>query len=376
MRVRARTDLAQVRRVVVKVGSALLADIDGAPFARLGAQMAELHARNIDVVLVTSGAIALGLAPLGLRERPTDLASLQAAAAAGQSRLMGRWMDAFDAHHVHLAQILLTHDDLRDRRRYLNARQALLRLLDARIIPVINENDTVAVDEIKVGDNDTLAAAICGLVDADAVVLLTGASGLYTADPNLDPSATRVPIVDDVNADIRKLAGAAARLGTGGMITKLDAAVVARAHGACTLVAPGRHAQVLQQLLQGADIGTLVLAPAEERGSARRRWIATALRPQGVLWLDDGAARAVMTNASLLAVGVREVEGRFHVGDCVGLGAHTTRTVFARGLVQLADEDIRVIAGKPRQAAMLLLPDAPVELVHRDDLALLAGVSS
>jgi glutamate 5-kinase len=311
--------------------------------------------------VVSSGAIALGLKPMGLTTRPTDLASLQAAAAAGQSRLMARWADAFAHHQVDVAQVLLTHADLTDRRRYLNARQALLRLLQAGVVPIINENDTVAVDEIKVGDNDTLAAATCGLVDGQAVVLLTGAAGLYTADPSIDKTAVRVPVVDDISADIRALAGGAAHHGTGGMITKLDAAVMARAHGACTIIAPGRHDDVLAALWSGDDIGTLVLAPADAPGSARKRWLATALRPRGALWIDDGAARALKTHASLLPVGVREVEGRFHVGDCVSIGTISDRQVFARGLVQLDDEDARAAAGKAHAD----------ELVHRDDLALL-----
>jgi glutamate 5-kinase len=378
--VRSRADLAAVRRVVVKVGSALLAkDIDGEdPFVVLARQLEALHARGIEVVVVSSGAIALGLAPMGFTERPKDLAGLQAAAAVGQSRLMAKWAAAFASVSSSrtqgraVAQLLLTHADLRDRRRYLNARQAMLRLLDAGVVPIINENDTVAVEEIKLGDNDTLAAAVCGLVGASAVVLLTGAAGLYTADPGVDPSAVRVPVVHVVDDSVRALAGPAARLGTGGMITKLDAAVAAQRHGAATLIAPGKLHDVLVKLLQGDDIGTLITVPESALEPARKRWIATTLRPKGTLLVDEGAARALRESASLLFAGVREVQGEFVVGDAVAIAHVDDGRVFARGLVRLTSKDARRVAGKKtvdaRAQSSEPLPD---ELVHRDDLVIL-----
>lgn len=368
----AREELRRARSVVVKVGSALLAAREPDPFAGFAAQVARLRADGVRVVLVTSGAIALGFPALGLVERPKDLAGLQAAAAAGQSKLMWRWGEAFARHGVEVAQVLLTHADLRDRRRYLNARQAFLRLLDAGVLPVVNENDTVAVDEIKLGDNDTLAAQVCGLCDAQVVVLLTGAAGLYTADPSVDPTAVRVPVVEVLDDAVRALAGPAARLGTGGMITKLDAAVAAQRHGAGTVIAPGRLDDVLAKVFSGEDVGTLIVAPPGEREGARKRWIGTALRPRGTIFVDDGAEQALTKkNASLLFAGVRTVDGTFLAGDAVNVARAKDGVVFARGLTRLSSPDARLVAGKKTSEAHGLLPALPDELIHRDDLVLL-----
>ena len=373
----AREALRAARCVVVKIGSALLADraATGDAFSNFAAQASRLRGTGKDVVVVSSGAIALGLLPLGLSERPKDLASLQAAAAAGQSRLMWRWAEAFAQHNTDVAQVLLTHPDLKDRRRYLNARQALMRLKQAGVVPIVNENDTVSVDEIKLGDNDTLAAAICGLIGADVVVLLTGAAGLFTADPSLDSSAVRVPVVEHLTEQVRALAGSAARFGTGGMITKLDAAAVAQRHGAATVIAPGREPDVLARIFAGDDVGTLITAPAEARGSARKRWIATALRPKGTLYVDAGARAALKKHGSLLPAGVIEVEGAFDIGDAVAIADASDRVVFARGLAQASADIARRIVGKRSHDARALLAGAglepPDELVHRDDLVIL-----
>jgi glutamate 5-kinase len=284
---------------------------------------------------------------------------------------MWRWGEAFAAHGVEVAQILLTHADLRDRRRYLNARQAFARLLEAGVVPIVNENDTVAVDEIKLGDNDTLAAQVCGLCDADVVVLLTSAAGLYTADPSLDASAVRVPVVNELDDAVRALAGPAARLGTGGMITKLDAAAAAQKHGASTLIAPGRVDDVLAKLLAGDDVGTLITAPLAERESARKRWIGTALRPKGTVLVDAGAEAALKKNASLLFAGVKAVAGDFAPGDAINIGSNDDGRVFARGITRLSAADARAVAGKKTAAAHALVDALPDELVHRDDLVLL-----
>ena len=374
----ARPELTGVSRVVIKIGSALLAGTipcrgsGGAsdPFAAFAAQIAGLRARGLSVALVSSGAIALGFPSLGLGQRPKDLAGLQASAAAGQSKLMWRWAESFYAHGLEVAQILLTHDDLRDRRRYLNARQAFMRLLECGVVPVVNENDTVAVDEIKLGDNDTLAAQVCGLCDAQLIVLLTGAPGLYTADPTLDPSAVRVPIVRVLDEHVRKLAGAAAALGTGGMVTKLEAAAQAQTHGAATVIAPGHLPDVLARVLDGDDVGTLICAPVD-RESARKRWIGTALRPKGTVFVDEGAERALKKNASLLFAGVREVEGTFVPGDPIQIARALDKAVFARGLTRLSSQDARAVAGKKSAQAHALVNALPDELVHRDDLVLL-----
>jgi glutamate 5-kinase len=365
----ARAQLTKARRVVVKIGSALLADKDVDAFSRLAADVAVLRDRQMDVVLVSSGAIALGLEVLGFSERPKDLASLQACAAAGQSRLMARWDAAFSKHGTAVAQLLLTHDDLRDRRRYLNARHAFSRLLERGCVPVVNENDTVSVDEIKLGDNDTLAAQVCGLASADVVVLLTGAAGLFTADPAKDKRAERVVIVDDVEA-VRAFAGDPAKHGTGGMRTKLDAALVARKHGASTLIAPGRLERVLARLFAGEDIGTWIRAGEGAKERARKRWIGTTLRPKGTLVVDEGAARALTKNASLLCAGVVGVKGAFEPGDLVAI-EKKDGSALARGLVTLSAEDAKKVMGLRSDAARKKL-DTPLpdELVHRDDLVL------
>ncbi len=362
----ARSRLTEAQRVVVKVGSALLRSTERDPFAHFSAEIMALRRQGREVVLVSSGAIALGWPSLGFSSRPADLPALQASAAVGQSRLMAKWAQAFSWFDVDVAQILLTHDDLKDRRRYENARQALALLLSKGVVPVINENDTVSVDEIKLGDNDTLAAAVSGLVDASAVVLLTGAPGLLTADPAIDPTATRIPLVEELTDDVRAVAGGAASHGTGGMTTKLDAAVIARRHGAQTVIAPGRESGVLARLFSGEDVGTLLAATKADRGTARRRWIGT-LKPRGAVIVDDGAAVALDKNASLLWAGVFRVDGDFDAGDVVRIVDERGRAI-ARGLVSVDAETARAVKGLKTTAARAVVAGLPDELVHRDDL--------
>jgi glutamate 5-kinase len=364
----ARSALTGARRVVVKVGSQVLAGAPGA-FGRIAYDIARLRADGREVVLVTSGAIALGLAPLGVEERPRDVVGLQAAAAVGQSRLMWRWTQVLEAgHDLATAQVLLTHADLSDRRRYLNARAALLRLLRAGVVPIVNENDTVSIEEIKLGDNDLLAAEVAGLVDAELIVLLTSADGLMTADPRADPDAERVPVVVDLE-DAKSLAGEASGLGTGGMATKLSAAEIARRHGATTVIAPGLVDGALRAVLRGEDVGTLVQAE-DNPERARKRWIAHTLRPAGTLVVDEGAARALLGNASLLYAGVRDVRGDFSAGECVEI--ECDGRAIARGLVTLDAAEARAVAGKRTSDVTVILGGAaPDELVHRDDLAVL-----
>jgi glutamate 5-kinase len=361
----ARSRLKDARRVVVKIGSALLKSTERDPFAHFAAEVMALRRQGREVVVVSSGAIALGWPSLKLAARPTDLPGLQASAAAGQSRLMAKWAQAFGWFDVDVAQVLLTHDDLKDRRRYDNARQALLLLLSCGVVPVINENDTVSVDEIKLGDNDTLAAAVSGLVDADAVVLLTGAPGLFTADPSLDPSATRVPVVEDLGEDVRALAGGAANHGTGGMITKLDAAAIARRHGAQTVIAPGREAGVLLRVFAGDDVGTVVMATPADRANARKRWIGT-LKARGTIVVDDGAAQALGRNGSLLFAGVRGVDGDFDSGDVVRVVDPQGR-LLGRGLSAVDADTARAVMGRKTADARAQVPTLPDELLHRDD---------
>jgi glutamate 5-kinase len=362
----ARARLKDARRVVVKIGSALLKQgLDHDPFAHFAAEILSLKKRGVDVVVVTSGAIALGFPRLKFSERPTELAALQAAAAAGQSRLMAHWARAFSWFEVDVAQLLLTHDDLKDRRRYNNARGALAVLLERGVVPIINENDTVSVDEIKLGDNDTLAAAIAGLTDADAVVLLTSSPGLFTADPHKDPNATRVAVVDDVTDDVRALAGGAAALGTGGMVTKLDAAVIAKRHGAQTLIAPGKERGILRALFDGDDVGTLLVASAADRSHAKRRWLAS-LKPRGSVVVDAGAVAALKKDSSLLFAGVVGVDGDFAAGDVVVVKDAAGHSV-GRGISSVDSACARQVMGKKTAAAQALVADLPDELIHRDE---------
>lgn len=361
----ARARLTAAQRVVVKIGSALLQHgLEHDPFAHFAAEVMALKRQGKAVVVVSSGAIALGFPSLKLAKRPTELSALQASAAAGQSRLMAHWARAFSWFDVDVAQILLTHDDLKDRRRYNNARGALSVLLERGVVPIINENDTVSVDEIKLGDNDTLAAAVSGLVDADAVVLLTS-SPLFTADPSSDPAAVRVPLVDDIDA-VRPYAAGAASLGTGGMVTKLDAAAIARRHGAQTAIVRGKDRGVLTSLFAGDDVGTLVTADAADRENAKRRWIGS-LKSRGSVVVDDGAARALKKNSSLLYAGVVAVDGDFAAFDVVTV-KDRHGNVFARGLSAVSSDDARKVLGKKTADAKALVDGLPDELIHRDDL--------
>ncbi|MEW5853031.1 MAG: glutamate 5-kinase [Myxococcota bacterium] len=368
----ARAELPQAKRIVVKVGSALLTTqgqtVNGQVLLSLVTQLAHQRAQGRQVLLVTSGAVALGLGPLGLTERPADLATAQASAACGQVRLMAHYADAFALCGIHVGQVLLTHGDLADRRRYLNARRAVAALLDHGVLPIFNENDTVTSDEIKLGDNDTLAAEVAGLTDADGVILLTDRDGLYNADPRTNPEARRVPFVAHITDEVRAMAGGTAGVGTGGMITKVRAATVAGEHGAWTVIAPGRKPDVLERLLRGDDEGTL-FAAREATAPARKRWIGRTLRPKGVLVVDDGAARALKQGgSSLLPRGITRVEGTFDNGDAVEVRA-LDGTVLGRGLSAYASDEVSRIAGhKSAEIQSILGYKYADEVIHRDDL--------
>ena len=299
--------LRGLRRVVIKVGSALIADPEAglieAHLERLAAEVARLLGRKLEVVLVTSGAVAAGTARLGLRERPRSIPEKQAAAAAGQSALMWSYERAFGRFGHRVAQVLLTQEDLSHRHRYLNARNTLLTLLSYRVLPVVNENDTVAVEEIKVGDNDNLSAVVAHLVDADLLVILTDIDGLYSADPRCDPSAQRIDKVEAVTPELDRLIWDG-ETGTGGMRTKLQAAQKVTTAGIPLVIADGRSPDVLERIVVGDSIGTLFL-PRGDRLASRKRWIAFALPPHGFLQLDEGAWRAVAERGkSLLPSGV------------------------------------------------------------------------
>jgi glutamate 5-kinase len=365
--------LAAARRVVVKVGSSLVTNdgkgLDHAALARWAEQIAQLVEGGKQVVLVSSGAIAEGLQRLGMSKRPKALNELQAAAAVGQMGLVQAYESIFRQHGLHAAQVLLTHEDLADRTRYLNARTTLLTLLDLRVVPVINENDTVSTDEIKLGDNDTLGALVTNLIEADCLVILTDQKGLYTADPRKYPDAQFVHEAKAGSPELECMAGGAgSSVGTGGMLTKILAAKRAARSGAHTLIAWGREENVLLRMARGELIGTQLIAH-QATLAARKQWMANHLQMRGRLVLDDGAAKALAAGGrSLLPVGVKMVEGEFERGEviaCVNAEGHE----IARGLVNYSAAEARRIAGKPSTEIESLLGyvEEP-ELIHRDNL--------
>jgi glutamate 5-kinase len=333
-----RQSLIQAKRVVVKIGSRLLAESPASRPAAIGDQVVELRRRGVEVIIVSSGAIALGLRRLGLAKRPHELPGLQAAAAVGQSLLMQHWEHAFAVHDVAIGQVLLTHEDLGDRRRFLSARLTLRALLDQSVVPIINENDTVATEEIKFGDNDQLAALVCNLVSADALVILTDVEGVR------DAAGVRMPIVRDIEREATPVAGGSTSgVGSGGMASKVSSARIVTRTGVPAIVAPGRETDVLVRVLGGLDVGTLFV-PGTSVLSARKHWIAYGAKPEGKLMIDDGAARALTTGGkSLLPAGITEVQGGFELGDTVSVIANGVE--IARGLVAYPADDLRRISG-------------------------------
>jgi len=354
----ARSPLARARRVVVKIGSRTLAG-DRGVFARLAASIAARPGPAF--VVVSSGAIALGMKKLGYRARPKEMARLQAAAAAGQSLLMRAYEEAFEARDLAVAQVLLTHADLADRTRANNARAALGALIDAGAVPILNENDSVAVDEIKFGDNDQLAAMVAPLVDADLVVLLSDVEGL------LDAGGRRIPIVRDVAREaVPHVRASSAAVGSGGMASKVEAARRATLAGANVVVADARVPGILDAVLAGDDVGTLFVG-ASERMSAKKYWIAFTLRPRGEMVLDRGAAEAVRAKGkSVLSVGVLGVRGDFRAGDAVRVVDVEGKEI-ARGLARCGAGDAAMVAGRTRAELPSELAELAV-VVHADEL--------
>ncbi|MGH7401486.1 MAG: glutamate 5-kinase [Candidatus Rokuibacteriota bacterium] len=371
-----RRPLSRARRVVVKVGSGLVTTPGEGPssetIARLAADLAAAVQDRHEVALVSSGAIATGVARLGLKARPQSIPEKQAAAAVGQSALMWEYEQAFKKHGIPVGQVLLTGQDISDRSRYLNARNTLLALLEFGVLPVINENDTVAVDEIKVGDNDNLAALVAHLIDADLLVLLTDVDGLYTGDPRRDPAARRLETVEAVTDDIQKMVfDASGAVSVGGMSTKLEAAQKAGASGIPMVIASGREPGTLPRLLKGEPVGTY-FQPRDDRLAARKRWIAFAVPPQGRLMVDAGAKKALTERGtSLLPSGLVEVDGEFHAGAVVAL-IQLDGQEFARGLVNYDARELRRIRGaKTKDIEKALGYKAFDEVVHRDNLVIL-----
>ena len=370
-----RTLLSHCTRVIVKVGSSLLTDngkrLDHDYIDSLTAQIQALRQMKKDVALVSSGAVAAGITVLSIA-RPDDIRLKQATAAVGQSRLMHAYERAFQSKGIHVAQLLVTHDDLANRRRFLNARNTLSGLLELDVLPVINENDTVVVDEIKCGDNDNLSAMVTTLLEADLLIILSDVGGLYDGDPRKISGAQRIPVVERIDARIEELAGGSSSgIGTGGMITKVEAAKRAGALGVPTVIADGREPEVLRKILAGEDLGTLFL-PTDERLANRKHWIAYTLRPMGRLFLDEGCVAAVKERGtSLLPSGVKSIDGDFGRGDAVSLCAENGAE-FARGLTEYGADEMRRILGKrTAEIERILGYKYTDEVVNRDDLVLL-----
>lgn len=361
------------RRLVIKVGSSLVTNegrgLDLDAVEQWSRQIAALHAQDRQVVLVSSGAVAEGMARLGWPRRPSAMHELQAAAAVGQMGLVQAYETAFARHGIRTAQILLTHEDLADRRRYLNARSTLYTLLALGVVPIVNENDTVVTDEIRLGDNDTLGALVTNLIEAETLIILTDQTGLYTADPRKDPHARLIQVARAGDPELERMAGGkGSAIGTGGMLTKVLAARRAANSGGHTIIASGRETDVLLRLASGERIGTELRALLPIR-SARQRWLANHLRLRGRLTLDQGAVKALTQgHKSLLAIGVIAVEGDFERGDVVACMDEQGREL-ARGLVNYSASDTRRILRQPsHRIAEILGHMTDAELIHRDNM--------
>ena len=368
------TRIAEAKRLVIKVGSALVTNngegLDTAAIREWARQIAELRARGREVLLVSSGAIACGMQRLGWSKRPNAVQDLQACAAVGQMGLVQVYESAFSSYGLHTAQILLTHEDLADRKRYLNARSTLTTLLGLGVVPIINENDTVITDEIKFGDNDTLGALVANLIDADCLIILTDQSGLFTADPRKDPRATLISEARAGDPDLEAMAGGAGtQYGKGGMITKVIAAKRAANSGTHTVIASGREKDVMPRLASGESIGTLLVSEMQPL-NARKQWLADHLQLNGALVLDEGAVKALREGKSLLPIGVVEVQGEFERGAAVACLSPEGLEI-ARGLINYGSSDARRIArhGSQEIEKTLGYIDA-LEVIHRDNLVI------
>jgi len=367
--------LSRTRRVVVKVGSGTLSNTDGIrreSVAHLVRGLGTLHAAGREVVLVTSGAVAAGMNRLGMKDWPKTIPAKQAAAAVGQIALMALYEEYFSTQGVHVAQVLLTHDDLAHRRRYLNAKHTIGTLLEAGVLPIVNENDTVAVEEIQFGDNDNLSALVAVLAEADLLVILSDVAGLYDQDPRVHAGARLIPLVERFDEALLSSGGGAGPLGRGGMASKLQAARKAAFSGIPTIIADGRGEETLASVFDPtAESGTLFL-PVADRLASRKHWIAYTLKPAGQLVVDAGACAAIRERGrSLLPAGVRAVRGTFDEGECVTCLDDSGRE-FARGLVNYSAAALEHIKGaRTSQIEHILGYKVSDEVIHRDDLALL-----
>ena len=370
-----RKAVADSRRWVIKIGSALITEngrgLNHQAIASWAEQITKLREAGKEILLVSSGAVAEGMARIGWTQRPRALHELQAAAALGQMGLIQHFESCFKQHNIHTAQVLLTHEDLCNRQRYLNARSTLKTLLELGAIPIINENDTVATDEIRFGDNDTLGALVCNLVAADTLILLTDQQGLFNQDPRYNENAKLISESNACNRDLLSMAGEGGVLGQGGMRTKITAAQRAARSGANTIIASGTEENILQKIAQGENIGTLLSADNEPI-SARKQWLANQLKISGKLYLDAGASKVIQqSGVSLLAVGVSNVEGNFQRGEVVSC-ISSEGSEIARGLVNYDAIESQKIKGKTSEKFESILGYVDeAELIHRDNLVLL-----
>jgi glutamate 5-kinase len=368
--------LKNVKRLVIKVGSRVITDadngLDPAVIGRLAAEVAGVRAAGREVIIVSSGAVAAGRKELGSGLKPRTIPQKQAAAAVGQSRLMHAYEEAFAVSGHKVAQILLTRDDLADRQRFLNARATLDTLLDCGIIPIINENDTVVVEEIKFGDNDNLSALVTNLIEAHLLVIMTDIQGLYDKDPRTNPDARLIPLVRNITRDLERAAGGAgSAVGTGGMATKLAAAKKVGRSGVPSIIIDGRKPGLLERVLAGEELGTLFLA-AREVLNRRKHWIAYTSRPRGRITVDGGAAEVLHQHGrSLLPSGVLRVEGEFERGTCVRV-CGPDGAEFARGITDYSWREIGKILGcKSSEIEQILGYRYGDEIIHRDNLVIL-----
>lgn len=367
--------LANCRRIVVKVGSSSLTHSTGKlNFSRMEGlvrQLADLQHQGKELVLVSSGAIGAGMGKLGLKSRPKTIPEKQALAAVGQGILLHMYEKMFAEYGQTVAQVLLTREDVSDRRRFLNARNALMTLLGYGAMPIINENDTVAVDEIKFGENDTLSALVASLVDADLLILLTDIDGLYTANPKQDPAAQLIAQVEEITPEIEKLAGGTgSALGSGGMATKLSAGKIAVNSGVGMIIADSSRPNILLEALSGEPVGTF-FTPKEYRLQCRKRWIAFGIPVQGRIFVDEGAKRAIVSKGkSLLSSGITGVEGNYDLGNVVSI-VNSQGEEFARGIVNYSSRDIELIKGTQSKDIEKILGYKDYdEVIHRDNLVL------
>lgn len=367
--------LSKAKKIVVKIGTSLIAPhtgIDEKAIAGLSADIADLKKAGKEVLLVSSGAVGAGLTKMGIGVRPKTLPELQAAASIGQAALMHAYEKAFANENILVSQVLLTHDDLQNRKRYLNAKATLAQLLTWGIVPIINENDTIASDEIRFGDNDTLAALVVNLVVADLLVILTDQEGLHTADPRLNPEAFLIREADASDPRLKAMAGGPGDVfSRGGMLTKILAAERAARSGAHTIICSGKNKKILSLILLEGQLRGTFLQASTPPTAARKRWLADQLKPKGKAWVDRGAEKALRNGASLLPVGVWKIEGDFDRGDLIVCINDENREV-GRGLVNYSVEETRRIIGKSSDMIEDILGYSEgTELIHRDNLVLL-----